>query len=246
MNALTVCVNFHDYLAITLPRNARFFDEYVVATTHEDTSTHELLVGVSALYTPAFHDAECAFNKGRAIAEALSFAGDLCGDAWWCILDADIVLHPNFADAIENLEPGNIYMPRCRRQCNDPLTMVEYADQPPLWDNLPEMPEMRMETHGRDGGAGYCQIFHTSDPVFATHPWYPTDWPDAGGCDTEFLEWWPPRKRVRLDCEVLHLGKEYTHWCGRVGTFLDGSKVPDSDKHAEAMQRRSGARGLGP
>ena len=26
MNALTVCVNFHDYLAVTLPRNARLFN----------------------------------------------------------------------------------------------------------------------------------------------------------------------------------------------------------------------------
>jgi len=243
MNALTVCVDFHDYLAITLPRNERFFDSTTVITEQFDLYTRAVVQDscrATMHYSSAFRRRGCSFNKGLAISEVLM------EPAWWCILDADIVLHPNFADAIENLEPGSIYMPKCRRQCDDPLTMVEYADQPALWDNLPEIPEMRMETHGRDGGAGYCQIFHTSDPVLATRPWYPTGWPDAGGCDTEFLEKWPPEKRVRLDCEVLHLGKEDTHWCGRVGTFLDGSKVPDSDQHAKAMQRRSGAKGLSP
>lgn len=246
MNALTVCVDFHDYLGITLPRNVRFFGEFCVVTEQCDLLTRTVVDDAFLTVAPslrplpharlsrAFRVPGCSFNKGAGIEDALL---QMSPKGWLCILDADIVLPPAFADAIEYLEPGNIYMPKLRRQCSDPLTMTEYADQPTLWDDLPEVPEMRIETHSRDGGAGYCQIFHTSDPVLGERPWYPTNWKDAGGCDTKFLEKWPVERRKRLDFEVLHLGEPETHWCGRTGRFLDGKPVPEGEAHARAMQR---------
>jgi hypothetical protein len=255
MNALTACVNFHDYLAITLPRNRRFFERFTVVTDWDDRATRCMIEAernkarhyLGLACTTAFYQKGCSFNRGAAISEVLqaeygSTFSFVDQSVWVCLLDADIVIHPDFADAIENLQPGNIYMAKLRRQCDDPLTMAEYADQPALWDDLPVLPEMRLEKHGRDGGAGYCQIFHTSDPVLGAHPWYPTEWTHTGGSDTEFLEKWPPENRKRLDFEVLHLGKPETHWHGRTGRFLDGRKVPNSEEHARAMQEMWKAR----
>lgn len=239
MKAITVCVQFHDYLAITLPRNLRFFKRFLVVTHRDDLDTRYLIAdfqeqcpALGVFCTDAFYR-KTRFNKGLALEEGFDRLGR---DGWLCVMDADVVLSPAFADATEYLEPGNIYAPKERRKAVDPLTMVEYADQPVLWDDLEIISEMRLQTHGQDGGAGYCQIFHADDPVLAEYPWYPTHWVHAGGCDTEFFSKWPPEKRKRLDFPVLHLGEERHHWCGRRGPMLDGTPIPHSKERQIAIE----------
>jgi hypothetical protein len=253
MKAITVCVDFHDYLAITLPRNARYFQEMIVVTSPEDTLTrcavmeHRKAIRCSRIrvfVSTAFYRAGCVFNKGAAIADALerypyanmrSRHSELAAETWWCLLDADVVLHPACVDCFEGLTPGTIYLPQGRRRCTNPVVYEDYADSPLLWDDLQPIPEMQRPKHPRDGGSGYCQVFHSTDPVLDTTPCYPTRWKHAGGCDTEFVERWPENKRARLPFEVLHLGDTECHWCGRRGCFLNGHPVPNAQQHEQAL-----------
>jgi hypothetical protein len=62
--------------------------------------------------------------------------------------------------------------------------------------------------------AGYFQLFH-SKALPPTRPWYSDKFETAGGCDTEFHQRWPVRKRIRLtDFVVLHLGDPFRNWRG--------------------------------
>lgn len=242
MNAITICVEFHDFLAITLPRNIRYFDRFLVVTSKDDLDTRNSTALARVKYpqqvltycTDAFYAPGCKFNKGLALEGGFDVLGR---EGWICVMDADTVLSPLVAEFLPELTPGNLYMPKLRRGCTDPDTFEYYADSPALWDDLPEIPEMRLGPQKLDGGAGYCQMFHASDPVLATRPWYPTRWRHAGGCDTDFVAKWAREHRVRLDFEILHLGQTGYHWQGRRDTFLSGLPVPHSAERGRAMEQ---------
>ena len=42
IHALTLCVNFYDYLVWTLPQNIRHFDSFSVVTTDRDVETQQI------------------------------------------------------------------------------------------------------------------------------------------------------------------------------------------------------------
>ena len=112
--AVTVCVNYSDFLAETLPDNLRHFDHYVVVTSYEDTQTQDLCnhLGVECHATdvmdkdnPAVSFQRSAvsgklttdnrqlttFSKGRAVDFGLAM---LRKTDWIVHLDADIWLPP--------------------------------------------------------------------------------------------------------------------------------------------------------
>jgi hypothetical protein len=88
MIGLTVCVDYGDLLAVTLPRNARGFERVVVATTEADRATLDIVADVPnavAFTTDAFTRDGATFNKGLAIEEAIEFFGrESLG--WLCLL----------------------------------------------------------------------------------------------------------------------------------------------------------------
>ena len=74
MKAITVCVEYDDLLAITLPWNAHAFDHTMIVTSWADKATYELVekmadcgLAVTPYRTDAFFDDDCSFNKGKAV-----------------------------------------------------------------------------------------------------------------------------------------------------------------------------------
>lgn len=227
MKAIIVCVEYDDLLAITLPRNARHFDEVLVVTSFADGGTEEeawrartRIGGRVRLHkTDAFYRNGAAFNKGLAMEEGFDVLGR---DGWICILDADTLLPDGLSLALEGLKRGHLYSPY-RRCLLDP---AEYHDDLD-WSTLREGPE-------RQSGefAGYCQMFHGGDPVLQLRPWYGLDWQHAGGCDSEFWWRWPKKRRIRPDFQVLHLGPMMANWAGRQTARLDGRRGPKAIQRA--------------
>jgi hypothetical protein len=226
MKAITVCVGYDDLLAITLPRNARHFDEVVVVTSNRDQATRAVVEAVPnarCFLTDAFWRAGAAFNKGLALELGLDALGR---DGWLCIFDADTLLPPPRLIDHWNKDARCISSPR-RRACDDPAKyMVEILTG--AWSGFPQVPDGEP--------AGYCQVFHADDPVLAARPWYGTTWKHAGGCDSDFSARWPRSSWHWLDFEVLHLGPVGENWHGRVTPRLDGT-VPDTADQAAAAQR---------
>jgi hypothetical protein len=93
IEAVTVCVNYSDFLAETLPWNMQHFDKFVVVTSYEDKETQELCrrLSVECRPTDVMNADADPFNKGRAIDYGLGFIG---GRDWIIHLDADTWLPP--------------------------------------------------------------------------------------------------------------------------------------------------------
>ena len=66
---LSICVDFADILALTLPRNARHFKNILVVTSPDDHATADVVKSVknaSLFTTDAFYRDGAVFNKGLA------------------------------------------------------------------------------------------------------------------------------------------------------------------------------------
>ena len=197
MNAITVCVGYEQTLAITLPRNRKYFDRYMVVTFEDSPLLSKFArgYGLDMYFTDAFYRNGALFNKGLSLELGLDALGR---NGWLMILDADILL----PDKLPEFTEGNLYSPY-RRMCYDPCKWKESDD----WKQYRRYPDREF--------AGYCQVFHADDPVLKTRPWYGTNWTHAGGCDSDFQARWPDDKKIRPDFEVLHFGQPAKNWGGR-------------------------------
>lgn len=209
MIAYVVCVDYVDLLRITLPQNAQHFEKIVVVTSHQDQKTVDYILeefrphkSVGLVMTNAFYEYGALFNKWKALDQALKE----CASGWICLLDADILLPRCLPDL--NLEIGKLYSPRRRMvKHNGPYEIPTDAGFE------------QYERHNDKEFAGYCQIFHASDPVLGAHPWHQQNWQHAGGADTFFQMKWTDENKVRPDFDVLHFGIPEQNWAG-VGNEL--------------------------
>ncbi len=233
MKCITVCVNYDDILALTLPHNGEYFEEILIVTSPDDDRTLRLIEQIKEVFefnvkihqTDAFSRHGAHFNKGLALEEGFDKLGR---EGWTCVLDADIVI-PESLECSEilahekHLAPKKLHTPH-RVQCRDAKTwngkMDDWAQYVPVSD----------VEH-----AGYCQIFHAKDPVLSTIPWYGTHWTHAGGCDSDFQAKWGGEDKVWLAFEVLHLGPFQTNWFGRVTDRIDGEIDMDTPMRHQAL-----------
>lgn len=223
MRAITVCVGYDDLLAITLPRNARHFEEHWIVTHPTDQRTLAVVDSVGhawAYRTDAFYRDGAPFRKGLAIEECFGHIGR---DGWFAVVDADTLLPDDFAARVANLDPERIYAPR-RRMCSDPRRWCE------PWEQWPIQPDCEQ--------AGFAQVFcGESRFIRDKRPWYGTEFRHAGGCDSVFLYRWPPEFREWLPFECLHLGRPFENWCGRTSPRLDGTLPDGYERNAASMAR---------
>jgi glycosyltransferase involved in cell wall biosynthesis len=110
IEAITVCVDYSDFLAETLPHVMSQVDELLVVTTPEDRRTRQLChrYGVRCLPTKCFYREGAKFNKARGINYGLA---NLALNDWVLHIDADVVLPPRFRQILErgDLDTGKLY-----------------------------------------------------------------------------------------------------------------------------------------
>lgn len=226
---ITVCVEFHDLLQITLPHNLHHFDDFLVVTKPSDHATIEVCsrLGVDFFPTDIFTERGATFNKWAALEEGLDFFGR---KGWLSIMDVD-VLWPSempVPDHGRAGNPGKLYGPSRRIL---PMAWLREHGVPPEseWEKFSRFDEGEL--------AGFTQIFHAEDPVLGRVPWHETNWKHAGGADSFFAMKWPRRNQVRLPVDVLHIGEPGVNWCGRVAEFVDGGKPESEAERATEMQQ---------
>lgn len=214
VRGITVCVNYHDMLAITLVRNMRFLDSCWVVTHSSDNRTKEVCArvpNVHVLETNAFYEGGAKFNKGLAIEQGFDAMGR---DDFVLIWDADILLHDQFE--LPDLEVDKLYCSQ-RRILDNPLLWTPQFN----WDYArPSTDRM---------GVGYFQLFHADSETIRKRPWYDTTFCHAGGGDGYFAARWPQQKKHALPLPVLHLGPRDRNWFGRATPFLDGTQVDGAE-----------------
>jgi len=113
IHALLVCVNFTDYLEITIPHNRVIFESITVITSTEDVKTQNFCKWnkLDFIVTDAFKP---RFNKGAAINKGLSFLRAKQDVEWVMITDADIIWPPSLKHWLPTLHPSFLYG-CCRR-----------------------------------------------------------------------------------------------------------------------------------
>lgn len=222
MKGITVSVDYAGELALTLPRNAKHFDEVLVVTSPADMATQDVVAAVpnaSMHLTNAFFRDGAAFNKGLALNEGFKL---LQPDGWTVIFDADVVMPDGMY--LSDCDIGKLYSPR-RRLCKDPREYTGQTD----WRQWPIITEIEH--------AGFFQLFHTDDPAVVIQPWYDPTWVHAGGADSFFQARWPKQRKVWLPFYVLHLGDTDRNWYGRQTAYLNGTVPEYAAERREDMER---------
>ena len=205
LEAFTFCVNYDDYLAVTMPLNKVHFDEWTVVTSPEDSKTQELCSqhGVRCVITNRMYEDGSILNKGKALNECVKH---LKRDDWTVHIDADTILPKNFRSMmnvrplkIDSLygayrkEPVDlrqvcrIYDPDVRfvRHCYVGLSLGPYSDSP----------------------IGYFQLFSFKSPAIVDkdNPFTETN-KDVNHYDIEFIDCFEPQNRIMFtDFQVIHL-----------------------------------------
>lgn len=222
MRAILVCVDYADYLSITLPRNRHHFEQVMIVSTSDDHETAAVADACDTrlFQTNAFYDDGAKFNKWKALEQGLDALGR---EGWLCIMDAD-VLWPQVLPG-QAFETGKLYTPFRRMMVDMSRPIPEEAD----WRQLQRHQQLREF-------AGYTQIFHADDPALGVAPWHQLDWRHAGGADSAFQARWEDRNKVRPAWECLHLGPAGQNWCGRASDYLDGRREPHADSRRGALQ----------
>jgi len=203
VDCIIPCVGYDDFLDITLPQTKQHFDSVLVVTTDADLPTRKCCKKhtIPCLCTDEWYSGGAAFNKGRALNEAL---GLLNGVDWICSLDADIILPSDFAARIRPLEPGPLYSAK-RKMC---YTMEQYNEH--FKHN--NMSAFRTD-RTNEVLLGYLQLWCLRvRPVK-----FPIRFPSANSYDLEFCKNWTPDQMMYIPgMTVLHLGSPGMNWNGRV------------------------------
>lgn len=234
LECVTVCVNYGDFLAQTLPWNLDFFDHMVVVTTPGDRETREVCrkYGVKCLISKECYRNGDTFNKGRLInigLEHLSWRG------WVLHLDADMALPGRTRHLLKHahLDPNALY--GCDR-----VMLKSFRD----WQRWKHANTLHHDYHCRvnfpfeySAGTrwvneqyGYCpigafQLWNTASAFDSSHPGinirpYPITHQDAARGDIQFALQWDTRDRRLLPSVIAaHLESEHAklgaNWKGR-------------------------------
>jgi len=229
IEAVTVCVNYSDFLAHTLPHNKNHFNKIVIVTDTKDIATKKVcdFYNVMCVQTDVFYENGNKINKGKGINEGLKH---LDMDGWVVHLDADIYLPPLTRSILENLELDNktIYGID-RMMCPSYKDWMNFIDNPSLlhegWIYVhPTAFPMGVRIAEYKGKGwepiGFFQMWNPKGSgVFE----YPKEHGAVDRSDVIFAKKFPRSKRqllpeiisIHIDSEQAHMGK---NWSGRQTT----------------------------
>lgn len=243
---VTVCVNYSDFLAWTLPINKQFFDYMVVVTTPEDKKTQKLCEfwNVHCLQTDRFHENGEKFNKGKGINEGLKLLNKQ-GDFWIVHMDCDIVLPPLFRQILDSteLDTNSVYHID-RMMCRSFEDWLAFYTQPILQHeaNVYVHPRpfdlgVRIAKTDWQGwvGIGYFQMWHQPTKKL----FYPENHSNAGRSDLTFITDNFTRKHRQMLPEIIGIHLE-TELPGQkeMGANWWGRKTPLFGENVLARHRR--------
>jgi len=242
IEAVTVCMNYADFLAQSIPHNIRHFDKWIIVTTPNDTETQKLCsyYGIDFIKTEAARLNWGEFRKGECVTLGLN---ELDKDDWLLLIDADTVLQPNFRRSFDILNIDN----ELDKSCLYTLDRVRFESFEE-WQEFISHPSYNLGNRARDGRfclpgfvpTGFFQMWHSSTGVLQ----YVHQWIECGGEDIRFSYLWPRNKRVfvpETTCYHLASGPE-CNWLGRKSKPFEidkkrGNYVSDSDDQA-GLDRR--------
>jgi hypothetical protein len=229
LECVTVCVNYGDFLAQTLPQNKQHFNHMVVITTPSDKLTQKVCNyhNVEYITTNEFTADGAPFNKAKGINIGLEY---LSRKDWVLHLDADIYLPPLTRGILDriSLVKENIYGID-RMMCPNFEQWSNFLLNPDLlhsgWVYIhPTRFPMgvRIGEYMSEGyePIGYFQLWNPNESGIKL---YPEEHGAADRTDVIFAKKWPRAKRalipeiigIHLDSENATLEQMGMNWKGR-------------------------------
>lgn len=218
------CVEYDDFLGITLPHNVLYLPSVTVITAPWDHKTIAIAeqAGATVLATDAWKVGG-PFNKGRALNEWIRKVQQTSTESTWLLsLDADILL-PSGGISLAGLDPTCLYGVK-RRMCPDQIAFRQYTEGTRSllsFDcNIPKVRNGMVWGHRPTSNPAALQgYFQLWCPASASGAAWFDETGTAAGYDVQFGLSFPSNNRRYLESiEVLHLGLEKTNWEGRAST----------------------------
>lgn len=216
IEAITVCMNYGDFLAHSLPLNKNHFDRTIVVTEPKDDHTKDICryYGVEFIetYSAQLHRGE--FHKGECVTEGIA---KLNNPEWVVLIDADTVLQPNFRKVIEELNTVEELDKTCLYTI-DRIRFETFEE----WMQFHSRPSYDLGSRARDGRfclphfvpTGFFQMWNVKETGISQ---YIHEWVKCGGEDIRFAYLFPRSKRLFLpETNCYHLASSpECNWLGR-------------------------------
>jgi hypothetical protein len=190
--AIITSVNYADYLPPCLHSLANVVDSAIVVTKAHDASFEVAIrYGATPMLFDGWHDRDAAFNKAGAVrfAQEQVYANE--PDAWYLVVDADIVMPTNAREVIE-------------QHATDAETL--YGASRADFHTFEEL-------QAGKPSKTYAGIFAGFFQLYRRHALYPEWSHSAEACDLAFAKQFA--SCVMLPMTVGHCGVERVNWEGR-------------------------------
>jgi hypothetical protein len=180
IQAITVCVDYADFLDCTLPHTMAAADEVLVVTSPDDNRTLRVATahGVPVLRTTAMYDDGRRFSLGAAINAGLRTWHP---QDWVLVVDADIVLPPKTHRTLDHagLDKFKLYgadRVHCRGWAAAASFSTEArvvcAAEVPFFRDFPVGARIALPDHGYVP-CGYFQLWHAGATGYRDYPIHP-------------------------------------------------------------------------
>jgi hypothetical protein len=190
--AITTSVNYADYLQHCLHSLSQVVDSAIVVTKAHDASFEVARrYGATPMLFDGWHDRDAAFNKAGAVRFAQEKAYAARPDAWYLVVDADIVMPTNAREVIE-------------RHATDAETLYGASRA-----DFHTFEELQAGTPTKTHGSPFAGFFQ----LYRRHALYPEWSHSAEACDLAFAKQFA--SCVMLPMTVGHCGMEAVNWEGR-------------------------------
>jgi hypothetical protein len=233
LEAVTVCVNYADFLKVVAPFNQHLFERWVIVTEPTDEHTREVCrrFNLQCILSEDGRRHGEDFNKGRMVERG---AQHLSKDCHRLHIDSDIVLPSNFRQSLEraDIQEDTIYgVDRLMVQSYEEWLELKHSGY--LNDQLDYHCRLRFPMRWKLGARwahpemgyvpiGFFQLWHSSQDDWRgvrVKP-YPTHHGNATRTDVQHGLQWDRHKRalipeivaVHLESEPTEMGK---NWKGR-------------------------------
>lgn len=187
--AVTICVDYWDLLAMTLPQTLGWATHVYIVTTPEQ-AFETACDDVTVLAYPHFYHKNAFFNKSGALLFAQNIVHAQHPGAWVALVDADVMV-PTV--------PEETSLNRCA------LYGAPRVDYESLHDYF-------QRVNGRPYdilGAGYFQMYWDKSKFYEPHS------KDASESDMTFYKKFQSKIQLRMP-PIVHLGERDKNWKGRV------------------------------
>ena len=205
IHAVTICINYADYLECIL-ENRKHFANWTVATIESDQRTQSLcesagLQWICSKYLATTDERyNAAFNKAGVINDLLDHIRE---DTWIIVLDADVYLPSRFLERLSGyeLDQSRMYGLSGRRICETRSAFEVLRHHEPWETNVDRAATVY----------GYFNLFHSTAP-FSRYPVVAWTGSARGHDDWYFYQSVPVEKRAVLPFTCLHVGPPAVNW----------------------------------